>query len=298
MVVQVSSWAWLKGHVVSSGAPLRVEMLSEVVIGRLDLLVDVWSTARVVVLAAVETEVAMRLVHMVDVVLLLLVHLPCVLVLEDLGENALRAGRLARVVLPVAIRVDAHSASMHSVELILYVSISPRRPSGASSARVAAMLLNRWPRDIQLCSLARYEVLCLITAGLRDESLTVRVSAHRTGVNGLPGVLLSIDGMSVLDDVVDDCAALVTPRLAFALTLLLSDESHRQLADVDRMVRVLMVAVILINQVEVQIVHSALVVRLNRPEPPTVDRAISVAVVRVPRALARLIGGGDVVVEA
>lgn len=64
------------------------------------------------------------------------------------------------------------------------------------------------------------------------------------------------------------------------------------------MVRVLVVAVILINQVEVQIVHAALVVRLNRPEPPTVDRAISVAVVRVPRALARLIGGGDVVVEA
>lgn len=73
----------------------------------------------------------------------------------------------------------------------------------------------------------------MITAGLDDESLTVGVSSHRTGVNGLPGVLLSIDGMSVLDDVVDDCAALVTPRLAFALALLLSDESHGQLADVD-----------------------------------------------------------------
>ena len=301
VVAQISAWTRLKSHVVGSRATLSVQMLAEVIVRRLDLLVDIGSGTGVVVLASVETEVAMRLVHVVDVVLLLLVHLTRVLVLKDLCQDTLGAGRLARVVLSIAVRVDAHTASVHSVELVLYVGVGPRRPSRAGSARVGAMLLHGGPRDVQLGSLARDEVLGLITARLYHEPLSVGIGAHGTSVDGLPGVLLRLNGVvsvPILNDVVDDGAALVTPRLSFALALLLSYESHGQLADVNRMVWVLMILAVLVNQVEVQIVYATFVVLLDRAETATVGWAFSVAVVGVSRALARLIGRSDVVVEA
>lgn len=80
---------------MSTSAALSMQMLAEVVVRRLDLLVDIRRNARVIVLATVETEVAMRLVHVIDVVLLLLVHLARMLVLKDLRQDTLRAGRLA-----------------------------------------------------------------------------------------------------------------------------------------------------------------------------------------------------------
>ena len=101
----------------------------------------------------------------------------------------------------------------------------------------------------------------------------------------------------VLNDIVDDSTALVTPRLPFTLTLLLSHESHGQLANIDRVVRVLVIGAVLINQVEVQIVNATLVV-LNRAETAAISRAVSVAVVGVPCALARLVGCDYVVMDA
>ena len=99
MIAQIGTWACLEGHIVSTSASLSMQVLAKVVVGRLDLFVDVGSDARVVVLASVETEVSMRLVHMIDVVLLLLVHLTRMLVLKDFRQDTLCVGRLACVVL-------------------------------------------------------------------------------------------------------------------------------------------------------------------------------------------------------
>lgn len=99
MIAQIGTWACLEGHIVSTSASLSMQVLAKVIVGRLDLFVDVGSDASVIVLAGVETEVAMSLVHVIDIVLLLLVHLARMLVLKDLRQDTLCVGRLACVVL-------------------------------------------------------------------------------------------------------------------------------------------------------------------------------------------------------
>ena len=68
----------------------------------------------------------MSLVHRIDVVLVLLMSI--VLVLENLGQNALCACRLTLVVhhVLISIALNAHSSTMNSVELILNASICTR----------------------------------------------------------------------------------------------------------------------------------------------------------------------------
>lgn len=146
--------------------------------------------------SALECHVAVRLVHVVDVVLVLH-RLSVMLIFEYFCEYALGARGHTRVLnRPISSILDAHSSSMHCVELILHARAS-RGALAAGGARVVASLGHGGPLDIKLGRLPRYQVLCLITTWLYHQALIDRIlirvryiSADGAGVEGLPGILL------------------------------------------------------------------------------------------------------------
>ena len=158
-------------------------MLPQVIVRRLKLLDNAGSAAIVAIagtVTSIELDLTMCLIHMVDVVLLLEV-LPVLLIFEYFRENTLRARWLALVLNThvVAARVlDAHAATMDSVELILDAAAGAWR--SASSGRAGITTLgNGRSRDVEFGSSARDEVLRLITTRLDHEALALLATGCR-----------------------------------------------------------------------------------------------------------------------
>ena len=142
--------------------------------------------------------------------------------------------------------------------------------------------------NVEFGAMTGDDVLSLVAARLNDKALVDgllslgyrHVSwADLTRIDGLPSTLLGLERLVTanLHHVVDDSAALVASRLGVVpISLLLRHHPHGQLADVDGVVRVV-AAVVLVDQVEIQIVHHVVVlfVGLDRPEPASRLRTIS-----------------------
>lgn len=93
MVAETASWTCFQGLILGSRSTLRVQMLSQVVVRRFQLLYDVRATCA----SSLECHVAVSLVHMVNIIMIL--HsLSVVLILENLRENSFSACRHARVI--------------------------------------------------------------------------------------------------------------------------------------------------------------------------------------------------------
>lgn len=173
----------------------------------------------------------MRLIHMVDVVLLLQI-LPVLLIFEYFRENTLRARWLALVLNThvVAARVlNTHASAVHGIELILDTATGAWRPTGSGRTRVTALGDGR-PRNVEFGSSARDEVLRLITARLDHETLallaTCRRRAELTGVrtriDRLPRVLLTRNRVTIGTDLhhtVDEALVLAALILVRAFTM-------------------------------------------------------------------------------
>lgn len=87
VVAETAGWTCLQGLILGPCSALGVQMLSQVVVRRLQLLDDVRATRS----SSLECHVTVRLVHVVNVVLIL--HsLSVVLILEDLREDSFGAG--------------------------------------------------------------------------------------------------------------------------------------------------------------------------------------------------------------
>lgn len=233
----------------------------------------------------------MGLVHVVHVVLLL--HLPGVLVLEDLRQDALGVLAAVRLDLHVVTRIilNVHASSVDGIELVLDTVASTRASAGAGGARVVAALSDGRPGDLELAALVGDDVRSLVAARLNHQALVhTRLHGHllssdRGSINRLPSVLRVIRMVLARNHVVHDAAVVVVAAGVLALALLLGDESHGQLTDVDGVVRI--VPTVLIDQINVKILnHVALALGLDGPETArcldTVDRVIGV--VSVPLA--------------
>lgn len=225
-------------------------MLPQVVVWRLQLLDDVRSTCS----PALESHVAVRLIHVIDVVLVL--HgLSVMLILEYFCEDTLGAGWHTRVV-SIASVLYAHTSSVDRVELVLDSAASGRALATGRPWIIAA-LCDRRPLDIELGGLSGYQVLRLIAARLDHQTLVdgslIRarhVAADRVGIKGLPSILLGASlhltvrpdlHHSIDERLVELILGLVPPVLRCAsrnqvllsLCSLLRYQTHGQLPDVD-----------------------------------------------------------------
>lgn len=87
MITQATSWSSLQSLILSTRSTLRMQMLSQIIVWRFQLLYNIGCPAS----STLEGHVAMRLIHVVDVVLIL--HgLSVVLIFEYFREDSFRAG--------------------------------------------------------------------------------------------------------------------------------------------------------------------------------------------------------------
>ena len=118
-------------------------MLSQVVVWRLQLFDDIWRSRT----SSLESHVPVRLVHMIDVVLVL--HsLSSVLILEYFCEDSFGTRWHARVIYgAVSSILYAHSSSVDGVELVFH-SVSSGRALTSGCPRIIATLSHGWSLDI------------------------------------------------------------------------------------------------------------------------------------------------------
>jgi hypothetical protein len=142
VIAKVGSGACLKSDVVGASTALGVQVLTEITVRRFELLYEVRSdTLAVITVSGIELEVAMGIVHVVHVVLLL--HLPVVLVLEDLREDAFGVVAVALVLdlhIVALIILNVHTSAVDSVELILHSVALARASSGTGGAWIVPTL--------------------------------------------------------------------------------------------------------------------------------------------------------------
>ena len=178
--------------------------------------------------SGLEGHLSMRLIHVVHVVLLLSMEavLPIVLILENLCQNALGRGWQARLLESSIGVLDVHSSAMHSVKLVFDVVLAAGCPGVRSTRNL--LRVRYYP-----CN----EILGLVTAGLDHQSLVIPLSLTLviTRVNRLPRILgpvPSITGM-IRSKCVLIPSVVRTSNIALPVGILLVDQPHRQLSNID-----------------------------------------------------------------
>lgn len=133
--------AWLQSLILSSGSSLSVEVLPEVVIWLLICLVVLLENNILTSHSRLESNLAMSLIHVIDIVLLLLAIdcLSIVLILKYFGEDSLVSSDWQSILIIVAC-IDAHSSSMDSIELVLHIIRCSRGPLTSSCVGVVLRL--------------------------------------------------------------------------------------------------------------------------------------------------------------
>ena len=190
---------------------------------------------------------------MIDVVLLLVVSIrTSMLVLENLCQYSFMARALVS-------SIQVHSSAMHSIELIFDVAWSPWGSLSTGWARVVVSLGDWWSIDLHFSTLTCNKVLGLVATWLYHQAL-IDVLLLLTSINWLPSIFSSISTRLL------NCAC---SSLNFTSLSLLVYKSHWKLSNIYRVIRILP---ILINDVQVSILHLGVIIGrsssrgLNRSE--------------------------------
>lgn len=214
MISKASHWSCFKALVLCSCSTLGMEVLSQIIIWRLQLFDNIWCT-----ISRIEIHLSMSLIHVVNIVLMLVVLycLSVMLILEDFCQDSFCASRNTWVINSATTTIlNAHTSTMNSIELILCI-VGSWGSLTSSSSWIWSTLCNWWPLNIQFGRLARYQILSLITAWLNHESLIhsplVLISANRARVNRLPcilGIVLNLAMGTDLHHAVYECLIILS----------------------------------------------------------------------------------------
>ena len=133
-----------------------------------------------------------------------------VLVFENFGQDSFRIDWLTIVIDCLSIALDAHSSSMHCVELSFVIGLWTRRSLTTSSCLWSSISLSYWwPGNLDFSSRSWYQILCLIAARLKHQTLwLLSIALHSIlntrRINRLPCIFRSRLDLSILHHSIDD----------------------------------------------------------------------------------------------